>query len=402
MRPLPRLRRYLTGAPWRRGGQPKRSVAATSGAVIAGSALVIALAGWHLTGGPAPASVDLGKVTMGPDSAGQHSASSRTPGITADRSQLHGITLPDLLIVMPKGLTPADLARLRAIRGVRKMISFDGAQISVGGVSASVIGVNPVQFRSWVPLRTESDQQLWTKLAAGDFIAETASAARLQLRKNSSYVLTGGLPVEAQFGGSAALDIGGVDLVVNQATSLKLGLVHQVAALISAPALGSSVLMAKVRAVLGHRAQLISLRGQKPTNANSPTGTGITNYLQLFQASAAKYCPQLPWTVLAAIGQIESADGQNEGPSSAGALGPMQFLPSTWATWGIDGFGPAGPPDIMNPYDAVPSAARYLCASGASSGTQDGLRQAIFAYNHADWYVNEVLGLASQYAADYH
>ena len=303
---------------------------------------------------------------------------------------------------MPQGLTPAELAKLRAIKGVRKMISFDGAQISVGGVAASVIGVNPGQFRSWVPLRTASDQRLWTKLTDGDFIAETSSAARLQLKESSVYQLTGGSVVQAPFGGAAELDVTGVDLIVNQATSRKLGLLHQVAALISAPALRLSDLMAKVAAVLTPSAHLVGLRDRQPTNANVPTGTGITNYLQLFQASAAKYCPQLSWTVLAAIGQIESADGQNVGPSTAGALGPMQFLPSTWATWGIDGFGPAGPPDIMNPYDAVPSAARYLCASGASSGTQDGIRQAIFAYNHADWYVNEVLGLASQYAADYH
>ena len=55
----------------------------------------------------------------------------------------------------------------------------------------------------------------------------------------------------------------------------------------------------------------------------------------------------------------------------------------------------------MNPMDAVPSAARLLCADGAGRGTQAGLRQAIFAYNHADWYVNEVLALAAEYAADY-
>jgi membrane-bound lytic murein transglycosylase B len=54
----------------------------------------------------------------------------------------------------------------------------------------------------------------------------------------------------------------------------------------------------------------------------------------------------------------------------------------------------------MNPYDAVPSAARYLCAAGASQGSS-GLASAIFAYNHADWYVNEVLNLAEQYAQDY-
>jgi membrane-bound lytic murein transglycosylase B len=78
----------------------------------------------------------------------------------------------------------------------------------------------------------------------------------------------------------------------------------------------------------------------------------------------------------------------------------MQFLPSTWAAWGIDGFGQTGPPDIMNPYDAVPSAARMLCADGAAAGGS-ALSSAIFAYNHADWYVSEVLDLAEQYARDY-
>ena len=107
----------------------------------------------------------------------------------------------------------------------------------------------------------------------------------------------------------------------------------------------------------------------------------------------------MSWTVLAAIGQIESGDGANNGPSSAGALGPMQFMPGTWAEWGINGFGPPGPPDIMNPLDAIPSAARMLCAAGA--GNPATLSQAVFAYNHADWYVAEVLALASEYAKNY-
>jgi membrane-bound lytic murein transglycosylase B len=107
----------------------------------------------------------------------------------------------------------------------------------------------------------------------------------------------------------------------------------------------------------------------------------------------------MSWTVLAAIGQIESGDGTNNGPSPAGALGPMQFMPATWATWGMTAFGETGPPNIMDPFDAVPAAARYLCAAGA--GTPAGLSRAIFAYNHADWYVAEVLALAKQYAQAY-
>jgi hypothetical protein len=390
MRPLLRLGRSLTGTPWRRS---RRSLLTSAGAVIAGSAIVIAVTGWQLTGSrPGPESADGGKVVA--PGAGN-------TALTAVRSPLRGIVVPDLLIVLPKGLTPAELAKLRAIKDVRKMISFDGAQISVGGASASVIGVNPGQFRSWVPLLAASDQRLWTRLAKGDFIAETSAAARLTLTGKASYRLTGASAVQARFGGAAPLDVTGVDLVVNQAISRKLGLVHQVAALISAPALAISDLMTKVATVLKSGAHLVSLRGLKPITPTVPTSKSISSYLQLFQASAAKYCSAMSWTVLAAIGQIESGDGRDVGPSTAGALGPMQFLPSTWATWGIDGFGQTGTPDIMNPFDAVPSAARYLCAAGASSGTQAGLRQAIFAYNHADWYVNEVLGLAAQYAANY-
>jgi hypothetical protein len=293
------------------------------------------------------------------------------------------------------------VAGLRSITGVRKMITFDGAQIGVDGKRASVIGVNPAQFRSWVPLRAASDQALWTKLAAGDFVASAPAATRLGLSAGG-HRLTARTPVKLDYAGSARLNIAGVDLLVNQATSRRLGLVHRVAALISAPGPTIAALTAQVRRVLGTQAKVVDLRGRRPIASAPPRPGQIGSYLQLFQASAAKYCPQMSWTVLAAIGQIESADGQNVGPSSAGALGPMQFLPSTWAEWGINGFGPSGPPDIMNPFDAVPSAARMLCADGASAGTQAGLRQAIFAYNHADWYVNEVLALAGRYAAEYH
>ena len=70
------------------------------------------------------------------------------------------------------------------------------------------------------------------------------------------------------------------------------------------------------------------------------------------------------------------------------------------ADLGIDGFGDTGPPNVMNPFDAVPSAARMLCADGAAAGGQ-ALRRAIFAYNHATWYVDEVLTLAAEYAREF-
>jgi hypothetical protein len=336
------------------------------------------------------------------------------------------IILPDLLIVAPRGLTRQQETRLAAIAGVRNMISFDGARITVGGKPVNAIGVNPATFRSWVPVRTASDQAIWTALGQGEFVAAASVATKLSLQAGTSYRLSGAGADKLRFGSPARLAMNGVDLLVNQGLSARLGLVHQVAALISAPGVALPALIRAVSAILGPSAQTESLRSQQlAPSATGPAapnpggtssrgtasgGTGSagtrgaagapTTYLQLFQESAARYCPGLSWTVLAAIGQIESADGTNVGPSSAGALGPMQFLPSTWAAWGIDGFGQTGPPNVLNPYDAVPAAARMLCADGAARGGA-ALSAAVFDYNHADWYVREVLQLAAAYAREF-
>jgi membrane-bound lytic murein transglycosylase B len=132
--------------------------------------------------------------------------------------------------------------------------------------------------------------------------------------------------------------------------------------------------------------------------ASFDTGTGArsnapTDLRSLYQ-QAATTCPGLPWGVLAGIGQVETNHGQNTAVSSAGAMGPMQFIPSTWAIYGVDGDGD-GKANILDQVDAVYSAARYLCASGG--GNPDTLYEAIFSYNHADWYVRQVLALAAQY-----
>jgi len=113
--------------------------------------------------------------------------------------------------------------------------------------------------------------------------------------------------------------------------------------------------------------------------------------LELWKSAGAAY--GVPWEVLGAINKIESNFGRNMGPSSAGALGWMQFMPSTWMRWGTDadGDGVANPWD---PEDGIYSAARYLAAAGAD----EDLYRAIFAYNHADWYVKDVLELAQVFA----
>jgi hypothetical protein len=149
--------------------------------------------------------------------------------------------------------------------------------------------------------------------------------------------------------------------------------------------------------------------GGTPTAANptttiapfGPAPIGVPNFvidsfeippflLPIYQACGTEY--GIPWEVLASINKIETGFGTNLNVSSAGALGWMQFLPSSWEAFGLDANGD-GRKDPYNPVDAICAAASYLKLAGGN----DDLYQAIFAYNHADWYVQEVLLYARAY-----
>jgi murein DD-endopeptidase MepM/ murein hydrolase activator NlpD len=102
----------------------------------------------------------------------------------------------------------------------------------------------------------------------------------------------------------------------------------------------------------------------------------------------------IPWRVLAAINALETNYGHNLNVSSAGAMGWMQFMPGTWRQWAVDANGD-GSKNPYDPVDAIFAAARYLHVS-AYRGRYQGrarwsLRHAIYAYNHAHWYVEAVL-----------
>ncbi len=139
----------------------------------------------------------------------------------------------------------------------------------------------------------------------------------------------------------------------------------------------------------------------EPAPASGPVPGVPVSMAGLYQAAAA-VCPGLPWTVLAAIGTVESDNGEStlpgvhSGRNPAGAEGPMQFEPVTFAQYDEpDPPGGAVPPSPYDPVDAVYAAARLLCANGAGTGG-NGLRAAIFDYNHATTYVDKVLSVAAQ------
>jgi cell wall-associated NlpC family hydrolase len=156
-------------------------------------------------------------------------------------------------------------------------------------------------------------------------------------------------------------------------------------------------------AILASAASLLGVGSGAPAASSAATANIPPAMLTLYQQAAAT-CPGLPWTILAAIGTIESDNGQSNlpgvhsGANSAGAEGPMQFLPKTFAAY--DEPVPAGganPPSPYDPTDAVYAAARLLCADGGSGGAD--LSGAVYAYNHSASYVAQVLALAQTYAS---
>ena len=163
-----------------------------------------------------------------------------------------------------------------------------------------------------------------------------------------------------------------------------------------------------IAALLGVMAAGTFLMGMSQATASPPAGNPSAyavsdippDMLAVYQRAAAT-CPGLSWSILAAVGSVETDHGRSNlpgvhsGANFAGAEGPMQFEPETWAAYGADGDGD-GVKDVYNPADAVFGAANYLCANGA--GDPAKLRSAIWNYNHSDAYVDDVLARAARYS----
>ena len=135
--------------------------------------------------------------------------------------------------------------------------------------------------------------------------------------------------------------------------------------------------------------------GASSVTGSAPSGlpAAAHPFADLYVEAAARYeLGRRGPAVLASIHEIESGFGENQGPSSAGALGQMQFMPATWATYGLDA-DRDGRADPASAPDAIFTAARYLAASGAPGDWH----AAVFAYNHADWYVRGVLEEARRF-----
>jgi hypothetical protein len=142
---------------------------------------------------------------------------------------------------------------------------------------------------------------------------------------------------------------------------------------------------------------------RQPASTRVATADIPAGYLRLYRHAAGR-CPGLSWTILAAIGKVESDHGRARLPgvragwNPAGAAGPMQFgigvgrAGNSWARFGRD-YDRDGRRSVYDPGDAIPAAARYLCAAGAPGQ----LDRAIYAYNHSRAYVAQVKRTARSY-----
>jgi len=158
-------------------------------------------------------------------------------------------------------------------------------------------------------------------------------------------------------------------------------------------AVGGMVLLAAIAAVAGSQ----GAGACTASTGAGPVGGVPAQYAPLFQSAAAAYnLGAHGASILAGIMDTESSFGTNNSTSSAGAMGPMQFEPGTWQTYGVDAPGHTGPPNIQDPADAIYSAANYLHALGLTADPSTW-SAAVFGYNHSASYVSLVLSRAQQF-----
>jgi hypothetical protein len=386
-----------------------KTVAWVSGGILALTVMVggAAVALTH-TDAPAATGVSAGPTGSGvaadpPAGPSSTSADQLSSGVAAPVSlkvpPLHKLTPPDAIVTLPHAASPHAIAKLRHRAGVRRVAVGDHGSIQVHGTRLRVLGVPLRSIRGFTPSLTAASTALWKSIARGELTIGYANARHLRHHLGQTYLSHGrrGKIAAMRIGAFATIGLDGAQAMVAHPLAAKLGLSPRREILVAAPKLSLDTLTADLRSAFGRKAHLTITRAvpvdqsQASTYATSAIPAA---YLDLYRRAAVT-CPGLPWTVLAGIGTVETGNGANVHRSSAGAEGPMQFMPSTWAMYGYDADG-NGKADIQSPTDAVFSAARYLCAAGAGRGGQS-LDNAIFSYNHAWWYVREVITIANRY-----
>jgi Transglycosylase SLT domain len=306
---------------------------------------------------------------------------------------------PDVIVTLKHPASLKSVATLRKQAGVHRIAVADRGSVRLHGQKLRVLGL-PLSARAFTPSLTGSSNRLWQSIARGELTVAYANGRRLRHHLGQTYVATGphAKVASMRIGAFATIGLDGTQALLSHPAAASVGLAPRREILVAAPKISLDDLTADIRSAFGAKAHLDVTRAapvDQSVASSYATTTIPATYLDLYRRAAVT-CPGLPWTVLAGIGTVETGNGANVHRSTAGAMGPMQFIRSTWDMYGYDADGD-GKADINSPTDSVFSAARYLCAAGAGRGGQS-LDNAIFSYNHAWWYVREVITIANHYA----
>lgn len=271
-----------------------------------------------------------------------------------------------------------EAAATQRVRSIYMSSGAEGARQGFAVLRSAVSGADPaVAVRAFAAVRRADEQE--SSVARSQ--ASRASAAAEAADTGAVDAVVALRDVAAQVGAmDEALTRARARVEALEGEASRLQAAEDAAAALAA----AQAAAAEVNAGAAQRASGVHARGVP------------ASYAALYR-DAATTCEGMRPELLGAVGQVESGHGVNVGPSSAGALGPMQFMPATFAAYGVDG-DDDGDVDVLDPADAVFSAANYLCANGAGKG-REAEGRALFRYNRADWYVQMVQRVADELAA---
>ena len=345
---------------------PLAAVLVTGLAVAAGRGGLAPLAGGRAGAGGLPAGAGSADVKLAPGSA---------PSAAARVRPLGRLYLPDLVVSSPRALTLADLAGVQRLPHVQGVTAALTGTVRYAGRSGRAWGVDASSLRAFTPRPTAASDPVWRSLAGGDLVLAYAAdpprapGGRRAVPPGARVPLTGptGHPQRVRVGALAALGLPDVDVLMSRERAAAAGL-RAAALLISAPGVDPAALQSALTRVLGGPVGMHLLRAERPAVLGGAGAPAAPATLGALYRAAAGTCPGLPWTVLAAIGQVETDHGRDTACLRCRApAGRCSSCPRPGATYGVDGNGD-GVADIDNQADAIYSAARYLCANGAGQG----------------------------------
>jgi peptidoglycan DL-endopeptidase CwlO len=273
-------------------------------------------------------SADHWKYAAGQTPADAAIAASPLPSASKDASSLGRLFPADVLVVGPRTLPSALLARIRHMPGVVAAVPVDAGRIQVDGVFVNVLGVDPAAFRRFAPRPTARSAMLWQNIAAGGIAISYTMGSQDRLTLAKPVQMTGARTMMVPVAGFGTVGIGGVDGVVSSAVAGSLGLPSANAIVISAPKARLDSLIAKITRKAPKNSSVAALVTQVIVG-----GTTVTTGAAGAFGGTADQGPGLSATELATF--LAAAESRVGMPYVWGGDGPTTFDCSGLVQWSM-------------------------------------------------------------------